>query len=299
LRHEALIYDDDQRLVDHVAPFLADGLAHGSPVVAVLSRRNWANVRDALGADADHVSFTDCDDFYVNPVDSIAAYDATLTALLAAGATSVRVTGEIPLGPTPAEWDKWTSYEALLNLAFADRPLDVHCLYDARIAPPEMLEGVVQTHRHLTGDAHEINPLYRDPDELVAALAPEPATAPDLRAVSSSGDPVALREALAAELAAAAVPPARAMHMLVAANELFANAVRHGGGVRAVRAGLVDDWFVVEVTDAGPGFHDPTAGFLPPRPDLHRGAGLWIARRLVSRLELLPADPGLTARLWL
>ena len=299
MQHEALIYDDDQRVVDHVVPFLAEGLGDGSPAVAVLSRHNWANVRDALGADADHVAFTDCNDFYVNPVRSIAAYDATLTALLGAGATSVRVTGEIPLGPTPAEWRKWTSYEALLNLAFADRPVDVYCLYDARLAPEEMLGGVVQTHRHLTGDAHEINPHYRDPDELVAALAPEPGLLHDLRTLRSSDDPLVFREAVAAELAAAAVPPAKAMEMLVAANELFVNAARHGGGVRAVRAGLVDGWFVVEVTDGGPGLDDPTAGFLPPRPGRHRGAGLWIARQLVSRLEFVPADPGLTARLWL
>ena len=80
---------------------------------------------------------------------------------------------------------------------------------------------------------------------------------------------------------------------------LFENARRHGGGVSRVRAGLVDGWFVCEIQDRGPGLDDPLAGYLPPRPKRARGTGLWVARRLVRRLELLENEPGLTVRLWL
>jgi anti-sigma regulatory factor (Ser/Thr protein kinase) len=89
------------------------------------------------------------------------------------------------------------------------------------------------------------------------------------------------------------------MDMLVAANEVFENARRHGGGVSRVRAGLVDGWFVCEIEDHGPGFDDPLAGYLPPRPDRAGGSGLWAARRLVRRLELMHHAPGLAVRLWL
>jgi anti-sigma regulatory factor (Ser/Thr protein kinase) len=89
------------------------------------------------------------------------------------------------------------------------------------------------------------------------------------------------------------------MDMLVAANEVFENARRHGGGVSRVRAGLVDGWFVCEIEDRGRGLDDPLAGYLPPRAEHGRGAGLWVARRLVRRLELLDNAPGLKVRLWL
>jgi anti-sigma regulatory factor (Ser/Thr protein kinase) len=85
----------------------------------------------------------------------------------------------------------------------------------------------------------------------------------------------------------------------MAADEIFKNARQHAGGPEVLRAGTVDGWFVCEVTDRGPGLVDPMAGYLPPRPPRRPAAGLWIARQLVSRLELLPAAPGLTARLWL
>ena len=54
--------------------------------------------------------------------------------------------------------------------------------------------------------------------------------------------------------------------MLVAANEVFGNALRHGDGPTALRAGLVDGWFVCEIEDEGPGIDDPLAGYLPPTP---------------------------------
>jgi anti-sigma regulatory factor (Ser/Thr protein kinase) len=100
-------------------------------------------------------------------------------------------------------------------------------------------------------------------------------------------------------LAAANVPQVRALDMLLAATEVFANACAHGGAPSALAAGTVDGWFVCEVSDAGPGLDDPLAGYIPPGQSAGPGSGLWVARQLVSRLELIPLDPGLKARLWL
>ena len=120
-----------------------------------------------------------------------------------------------------------------------------------------------------------------------------------LRSLPLTQDATAFREELSAELAGAAVPEARVVNMLVAANEVFDNALRHGGGPTALRAGLIDGWFVCEIADRGPGLDDPLAGYVPPTPGQPGREGLWIARQLVSRLELIPAEPGLTVRLWL
>jgi anti-sigma regulatory factor (Ser/Thr protein kinase) len=296
MRHEALVYDNDHELVEHVTPFLQLGLDEG-PTIAVLSRRHWALVREALGPDADRVSFTDCDEFYVRPIDALASYDGTVRRLLAGGATSIRVTGEIPLGPTRDGWGDWISYEAILNRALADRPVDVLCLYGTETAPDAVIDAVWKTHPQVF--AADKRDDYHDPRDVVAAFARGPSERPELRALTTTDDSLQFREELSTELALARVPKTKAMDMLVAATEAFENARRHGGGVRALRAGGAEGWFVCEIEDAGPGLDDPLAGYLPPRSEEARGAGLWIARQLVSRLELLPAEPGLTVRLWM
>ena len=298
LLHEALVYDSDEQLVERVAPFLRDGLAEG-PTIAVLTRRHWSLLHEELGSDAGEVAFTDCDDFYVRPVDAFAAYDATMRDLLAAGATSTRVTGEIPLQGTRSDWSEWISYEAILNRALADRPAHVLCVYGTETAPDHVIDAVWRTHPHVEANASGSHLDYHDPCDVVAAHTAEPTSAPGLRTLASTDDPVEFRELLAAELTVTRAPQARVIDMLVAATEVFENARRHGGGASRVRAGLANGWFVCEIEDRGPGLDDPLAGYLPPRPADARPAGLWVARRLVRRLELLDNTPGLTVRLWL
>ncbi len=296
LRHEALVYDDDGTFVERVGTFLRDGLDE-EPTIAVLNRQHWGLLREELGDDAERVTFTDCNDVYVRPIDVLAFYDATLRRLSAAGSASVRVAAEIPLGPTQAGWRDWIAYEAIVNRALADQPLHVLCLYDTQTAPDAVIEGVWQTHPHV--DAGSVGPHYHEPHDVVAALAPAPTRMLSLRPLPLTEDPVTFREELSAALVAARAPQAKALNMLVAANEVFENAIEHAGGPSALRAGLVDGWFVCEIEDHGPGLDDPLAGYLPPAPEEHRRAGLWLARQLVSRLELIPAERGLIVRMWL
>jgi anti-sigma regulatory factor (Ser/Thr protein kinase) len=298
LLHEALVVDSDETFVARIAPFFRAGLDEG-PTVAVLSRRHWALLREELGADAERVSYTDCDDFYIRPIDALASYDATLRRYAASGATSVRVAGEIPLGPTRAGWADWISYEAILNRAFADRPAHVLCAYDTRTAPESVIDAVWRTHPHVAAGADDTGPRFHPPHDVVAEFTPSPRRDLPLRALLPTQDATAFREELSTELAAAGATQAQVLNMLVAALEVFENAIRHGGGPSALRAGLVDGWFVCEIEDSGPGLDDPLAGYVPPTPGQSGGEGLWIARRLVSRLELIPAEPGLTVRLWL
>jgi anti-sigma regulatory factor (Ser/Thr protein kinase) len=298
LRHEALVYDSDEQLVERLAPFIRDGLAEG-PAIAVLTPKHWSSLREELGDVAEHVVFTDCADFYSRPIDAISAYDAAVQELLSAGATSVRVAAEIPLQPNQADWSEWIAYEATFNRACADRPAYVLCLYGTETAPDEVIDAVWRTHPTVQADDHEGHSHYHDPREVVLAHTPSPAPVHELRTLAPTSDPTEFRELLAAELAGARAPQARMMDMLLAASEVFENARRHGGGASRVRAGSVDGWFVCEIEDRGPGLDDPLAGYLPPRPGEARGEGLWVARRLVRRLELLDNAPGLTVRLWL
>jgi anti-sigma regulatory factor (Ser/Thr protein kinase) len=297
-RHDALVYETDQRLVDVVGPYLEHAIGKGHPALAVLTRSNWAILREALGPAADAVSHTDCDSFYSSPARALGAYDVMLRGHAASGARAVRVVGELPFGPTEREWKQWASYEAILNRALDHHAVSVLCAYDARVLPDKLVDIAFQTHAHVHGEWHE-HPPFEEPTTLVGALAPKAAEASDLPELGLCRDAGEFREQLAVALGAADVPRVRAIDMLVAASEIFVNACRHGNGPDRLAAGSVDGWFACEVSDRGPGLHDPLAGYLPPRAGDRPEKGLWIARQLVSRLELIPRHPGLTARLWL
>jgi anti-sigma regulatory factor (Ser/Thr protein kinase) len=297
LCHEAIVVEDDERFVGHVAPFLRAGLEQGA-TLTVLNQRHWGLLREELGADAERISYTDCDDFYTRPIDALASYDATLRRLAAAGSTSVRVAAEIPLSPTRSDWDEWMSYEAIVNRALAGRPAHILCVYDTKITPEPVIDAVWRTHPHVVTD-RAAGPDYHGSDDAIAAFTRPPWRELALGSLPLTQDATAFREALAAELAAAEAPRQKVVNMLIAASQVFDNALRHGGGATALRTGLVDGWFVCEIEDRGPGLDDPLAGYVPPAPDQPGRQGLWIARQLATRLELITARPGLTVRLWL
>jgi anti-sigma regulatory factor (Ser/Thr protein kinase) len=299
LRHDALVYDSDDDLVGAVVPYLEAGIASGGPTVAVMTRSKWGILREALGPLGDQVSYTDCDAFYTRPIKAIAAYDATLRSHAAAGHPPVRVVGELPWGPTEREWREWTGYEALLNRALAHHDVTVLCTYNAGVLPGRLVAAAFQTHPQVVHGSPEVNGLYEYPEELLRALAMPAIDVPDLPPLQLCDNVETYRERLSSALTAASVPEARALDMLLAATEAFTNACAHGGGPTALAAGTADGWFVCEVSDAGPGLDDPLAGYLPPGQSAGLGNGLWVARQLVSRLELIPLDPGLKARLWL
>jgi anti-sigma regulatory factor (Ser/Thr protein kinase) len=299
LQHDALVYDSDDDMVGAVAPYLEAGIASGEPTVAVMTRLNWGMLRDALGPLADQVSYTNCDAFYTRPIKAIAAYDATLRSHALAGHPQVRVVGELPWGPTEREWREWTGYEAALNRALAHHDATVLCTYNARVLPDRLVDAAFQTHPQVVNGQREANSRYEHPEELLRALAMPAIDAPDLAPLGLCDNVETYRERLAAALAAASVPPARALEMLLAATEVFTNASTHGRGPTALAAGTADGWFACEVSDAGPGLDDPLAGYLPPGQSAGLRRGLWVARQLVSRLELIRLEPGLKARLWL
>jgi anti-sigma regulatory factor (Ser/Thr protein kinase) len=298
-RHEAFVYDSDDEFVGQIATFIERGIEEGSSVLAVTTRSNGALLRDALGGVSEQVAFADRADWYMRPAATIAAFHATLGEMVRDGASSLRVVGEVQFGPTKAEWDEWKAYEAIVNRALADHPAWLMCPYDRRMLPGEVIEGASRTHPDVLGLGAQPCLHFDDPADVVRDLAPARDLDGELRSVPPGGDPVAFRERLAAELAAAKVPEAKALKLLVAANEVAVNAFEHAGGPERLRVGVIDGRFVCEVSDRGPGFDSPLAGYLPPKPEAGRGSGLWTARQLTSRLELIPSADGLTVRLWL
>jgi anti-sigma regulatory factor (Ser/Thr protein kinase) len=103
----------------------------------------------------------------------------------------------------------------------------------------------------------------------------------------------ALRSAVIAQ-AAALVNDDTAEEMVVVSHELATNVVRHGGGRGRFRLWSTDDRLWCEVSDYGPGFHDPAfAGTTLPAPNTSGGRGLWIARQM-SDLTITTTAAGTT-----
>lgn len=105
-----------------------------------------------------------------------------------------------------------------------------------------------------------------------------------------------LRAAVQATAQAAGLSAQRVADMALAVNEIATNAILHGGGTAAAQIWMDDGSWHCDVTDDGPGLPDPALGTQPPGVQ-EGGFGLWIARRLCDRFEVLPREPGAHLRL--
>jgi anti-sigma regulatory factor (Ser/Thr protein kinase) len=295
LRHGAFAYEGDDEYVTRSLGFLKEGLEAGEGCIVAHTRDGIAMMRDALGRDAERVSFVDVGAVYTRPARALAAYCGTLARELRT-APSVRAVADLQISPMREEWGEWVGYEALTNLAYSHLPAWVVCTYDVNRVPDAVLDEMGRTHSEVLDDGWRASGRFEDPRELVRRLEPEPEPLPQLRSLAAGDDLEGFRERLACELTAAKVPGSTALDMLVAANEVAANAVRHGGGIAEVRAGSAAGRFVCEVIDSGGGFEDPAAGYLVPRAGI--GKGLWVARQLAWRLESFHSPRGFTVRLW-
>jgi anti-sigma regulatory factor (Ser/Thr protein kinase) len=297
LRHNALVYESDNEYITRAVPFLKEGLQAGEGAIVAHTKPGMAMMRDALGPDAGHVTFVDVSEAYTRPARTLAAYHAVYAEQLRKTPT-LRAVADVQFGPDPREWDLWTGYEAVFNRSFGHLPAWVLCSYNVNGTPDLIIEGVWQTHPEVVdADGWSASGLYEDPDHLLRRITPPPEELPDLRLIPVGGDAEQIRERLAPELIAAGLGGAKALEALLAATEIATNAVQHGGGIEDIRVGLVHGRLVCEITDRGPGFDDPVAGYLAPREGT--GSGLWVARQLAWRIEFLRSPKGFTARIWL
>jgi anti-sigma regulatory factor (Ser/Thr protein kinase) len=297
LRHNALVYDSQDEYLAVVMPFLTEGLEAGEGAIVAHTKAGLAVMREALGPAAAEVTFVDVSSAYTRPAQALAAYHDVYAEQLPKTAT-LRAVADVQFGPDPAEWDLWTGYEAVFNRSFAHLPAWVLCSYNANGTPDRIVEGVWQTHPEVVdGDTWTTSGDYEDPADLLRRLTPVPTPLAELRPIGFGRDLEELRERLARELVGEGVSEAKALDLLLAATEVAANAIEHGGGVEEVRVGRAEGRFVCEIVDRGAGFDDPTAGYLAPRPGV--GRGLWVARQLTWRIEFFRSADGFTARIWL
>jgi anti-sigma regulatory factor (Ser/Thr protein kinase) len=105
-----------------------------------------------------------------------------------------------------------------------------------------------------------------------------------------------LRARVTATATAAGLSPARVSDLTVAASELAANSILHGGGHGLATIWGADGAVFVEVADAGT-ITDPTVGRKRPDPTAENGRGLYIANQLCDKVTIDSTPTGTRIRL--
>ncbi len=105
-----------------------------------------------------------------------------------------------------------------------------------------------------------------------------------------------LRAQVAATATAVGLAPGRVSDLVVAASELAANSVLHGGGRGLATIWGADGSVYVEVADAGT-ISDPRVGKSRPDPTAESGRGLYIANQLADEVSIESGPTGTRVRL--
>lgn len=300
-RHEALLYDGDDAFVAGTVPFVQEGLAAGEAVMVALAPDKLALLRERLGAsDAERVRFADMHAIGENPARIIPAWRDFVDEAGASGRQRVRGIGE-PVWPgrSDDEVAECHCHEALLNVAFAGADFALLCPYDTAGLAPEVVTAAHETHPAVL----ELGGVRRESERYGAEGGPltRPLPEPSVQPATLEFERGRLRDVrgfVMAHALEAGLPRHRADDLLVAANEVATNTLRHGGGSGVVRIWQTDDALVCEIRDPGR-FLDPLVGRTRPTAGQIGGYGMWMVNQLCELVQIRSAPSGSVVRMHL
>jgi anti-sigma regulatory factor (Ser/Thr protein kinase) len=294
-RHEAVIYGDPGEFLVATVPFLRDALEAGEAALVAVSRTNTELLRGELGADAERVRFTEMEELGRNPARIIPFWHEFVEEH---DGLPVRGVGE-PVWPGrgAAEIDECQRHESLLNLAFADSAeWSLLCPYDGTAFDDEVLAAVRHSHKALTREGlRELSSDFARPADCFAGELPaHPAGLVPFE--FGRTDLAAVRRRVERGAAEAGLSRLATADLVVAASELAANSVAHGGGGGRLRIWRETGRLLVEFTDRGT-IAEPLAGRVRPSLTQEGGRGLWLVNQLCDLVQIRSGALGTTVRL--
>lgn len=300
--HRALLYGSDEDFLAGAVPFLREGLAAGQACMAITAPANVALLRGHLPDRGGQVVFADPAAFYASsPGATTAGVDDCIRGYEQQG-RRVRIVGEPRWsGRGSLARRAWQRYEAALNPGFVGRDAALLCAYDTRALDSDIVTAARRTHAGLSiGGQETPSSDYVDPAAFCAECDAEPLPTP-LGSVAEMGfdwEQLGLaREFTTMHAERAGMRSTRVADLVLAVDEVTANAVRHGAGQGRLRAWREGHSLVFEVVDDCDVPPDPLVGQLPPRQEPGHGYGLWIARQLADLVEIRHG-PGWQVRLY-
>ncbi|HWA53595.1 MAG TPA: sensor histidine kinase [Solirubrobacterales bacterium] len=294
-RHEALIYADEDEFLGRAVPFVSTAVEAGEPVLIAVSDRNVGLLGRELGSAAAQVRFAAIEELARNPARVVPFWRDFLDEHDGGPVRGL----EEPVWPgrTQLEVDECERSELLLNIAFtAEVPLSLLCAYDGATLPAEVLNGVSRCH-HVTFDGGGVRSTdgHRPVSDQYAGRLP----APPAEAASfefDRDDLSEVRRRIESAAAAAGLGKRASSDLVLAASELAANSIIHGGGTGILRCWREAGRLVVDFEDAG-WISEPLAGRLRPSVMQEGGRGLWLANQLCDLVQIRSSAAGTTVRL--
>jgi anti-sigma regulatory factor (Ser/Thr protein kinase) len=294
-QHDALIYADADDFLTAAVPFLREALEAGEPALVAVGATNTALLEGELGADAAAVRFVAIEELGQNPARIIPFWREFVDE---SGGRPVRGIGE-PVWPgrRAAEIDECERHESLLNVAFSPPPAwSLLCPYDSRGLDDEVLEKVAHSHGSVCRDgvSERSGEYVAERDCFAGELNGQPADAEAYEFDRSKLADVRRRVGHVAERAG--FPSPDIADLVIAASELAANSVVHGGGSGTLRTWRDAGCLLVEFEDSG-SIEEPLAGRLRPGPTQEGGRGLWLANQLCDLVQIRSRPGRTTVRL--
>lgn len=288
-RHEALLYEGLDQLVEQTIPFIREGLRADEPVAVAMTSEKVDALREALGDDADGVRFNDMAEIGRNPARILPAWQSFANHQGRDG-KRVRGIGEpIWSGRSSHELVECQLHEALINVAFS--PSDAFhlvCPYDVSALDPAVIHEARCTHPRVIEDATDrVSREYRGGVDVTSPFdidLPRPAARPAVLSFDH-GSLTDVRELVTLHAEQAGLEPTRIGDLVIAAHELAVNSLRHGGGNGILRVWREDDVLVCEVKDRGH-ITDPLVGRRLPSKNEAGGFGLWIANQVCDLVQI-------------
>ena len=293
-RHEALPYDGLDGLVSSCAALAADEQASDHRVMFLVAAAKLDALRDRLGGDSDAVAFVATDEHGRNPARITTMLDSFQAT--ASGRHCVGVNEMVHSGLAPDALAEARLAESVLNSTrLAAWPLSVVCLYDSGALDGAALDEMRRSHPVVRGedgnqtyDAGRASSLFQEP------LAQAPADAQRRRV--GFGELAGARAFVRDNATDRGLADDRLDDLVLAANEVVTNSLRHGGGTCQLAVWDDDESVVCEVRDAGV-ISDPMVGRLAPSPTAVTGRGLWLANHLCDLVQVRSSHAGTVARL--
>ncbi len=266
-RHAELAYGSSDEFLAAAVPFVGAAVEAGEPVLVAVGDRNIGLLGSELGSVAAAVGFAAIEDVARNPARLIQFWRDFLEEN---GSGPVRGLEE-PAWPgrTRAELEECALHDSLLDAAFATG--DAISLLSAHAATALPARGG-----------------YRD------RLPGPPADAAAF--VFDRGGLGEVRRRVAHAADAAGLDAPAAADVVLAASELAANSVAHGGGGGTLRSWREDGRLLLEVEDAGR-IEETLVGRLRPSITQEGGRGLWLANQLCDLVQIRSGSTGTVVRL--
>jgi anti-sigma regulatory factor (Ser/Thr protein kinase) len=294
--HQAFLYRGTAEYLEGTVPFLRDGLAAGEPVAVAVPGPNLRLILSELGTDAQRVRLLDMTRAGRHPGRIVPSVLRAFADAYPSG--RVRIIGEHTwAGRAAREYPACAQHEALINIAFAGRPVTVMCPYDADKLGPQTLADAEASHPLLIDASGERASATYGSERLVADCN-QPFLAgagPSLTFDATKGT---LARQFASDHATRLSLDGDHAELKLIVDELTANSVVHGGGTGELRVWAERGYLVCEVRDTGH-FMDPLAGRQPAAPMRADGRGLMLVTYLSDLVQQHTCPQGTITRVYL